>query len=441
MAVPWKQAPQKEYLLHNATIISPVNGSLHRNATLHFADGKIRSITDSAPPAAPADAIHIDLTGKYVCPGLTDCHVHVTAVPGGKGLNETFLMHPDRSKLRQPFVCQQILQRGFTTIRDCGGAGLALKEALAEGVIQGPRLFIAGHALSQTGGHGDPRDAFNDTRPHGDDCCAGMIMGLGRIVDGAETCLKAAREELRLGADFIKIMTGGGVASPTDALEHLQFSAAEIAAITSVAAQRETYVTAHAYTPQSIRHAIDNGVKGIEHGNLIDPDTARLMADRGVFLTPTLVTYAEMASDEWRGFLPPELMDKNAKVLAKGLQSLQIAKEAGVTICYGTDLLGAMTSSQTKEFSIRAQVLSPLEILQSATINPARMMGQEGRLGQVKEGFVADLLVLDQNPLDDITILDHPDKHLLAVMKEGRVQVSRWSKMPQEVFGGLPVIE
>ncbi|KAL4892825.1 hypothetical protein BDV59DRAFT_193387 [Aspergillus ambiguus] len=440
MAVPWKQQPQKEYFLHNAIIVNPIDGSLRHNSCLHLADGFIRGISSVAPAESNA-AIHVDLNGKYVCPGLMDCHVHITAVPGGKGLSETFTMHPDRSKLRQPFVCRQILQRGFTTIRDCGGATLALKEALADGVIQGPRLFIAGHALSQTGGHGDIRDSFDSTRPHGDDCCAGMITGLGRIVDGVDECLKASRDELRLGADFLKIMAGGGVASPTDALEHLQFSGSEIAAITSAATHRETYVTAHAYTPQSIRHAIYNGVRGIEHGNLIDRETARLMAERGVFLTPTLVTYAQMASDEWRGFLPPELQEKNEKVLAAGLRSLQIAKEEGVTICYGTDLLGAMTSAQTKEFSIRSQALSALDILQSATINPARMMGQENRLGQIKEGFLADLLILDQNPLDNIKIFDEPDKHLLAVLKEGRVQVSRWSKMPQEVFGLLPVIE
>ena len=186
-------------------------------------------------------------------------------------------------------------------------------------------------------------------------------------------------------------------------------------------------VTAHAYTPKSIRHAIENGCKGIEHGNFLDKPTAELMAAKGAFLTPTLVTYAEM--NDWPGYLPPESAKKNSVVLEAGIRSLKIATDAGVTICFGTDLLGPLGSAQTREFSIRSEVLSPVQLLRTATVNPARMLRCEDRLGQIKPGFVADLLILDSNPLEEITILDRPDKHLLAVMKEGRVYHSRWSKL------------
>lgn len=156
-------------------------------------------------------------------------------------------------------------------------------------------------------------------------------------------------------------------------------------------------------------------------------------------MTPTLVTYAEM--NDWPGYLPPESAKKNSVVLEAGIRSLKIASDAGVTICFGTDLLGPLGSAQTREFSIRSEVLSPAQLLQTATVNPARMLRCEDRLGQIKPGFVADLLILDLNPLEDITILDKPDKHLLAVMKEGRVYHSRWSKLTVDAPPPVSLIE
>ncbi|KAL2130155.1 hypothetical protein VTI74DRAFT_6828 [Chaetomium olivicolor] len=181
-----------------------------------------------------------------------------------------------------------MLDRGFTSIRDCGGASLAMKEAIEEGVHPGPRLFIAGRALSQTGGHGDMRG------PHDAQPCCGGVSGISRIVDGVPDCYRFAREELRQGADFIKIMGGGGVASPTDRIDQLQFSDEEIRAIVPVAKNAGTYVTSHCYTPEAIKQAIRQGVRGIEHGNLIDIETAKLMAETGTFLTHTLVVHAAM---------------------------------------------------------------------------------------------------------------------------------------------------
>ena len=250
------------------------------------------------------------------------------------------------------------------------------------------------------------------------------MTGLARICDGVPECLRAARDELRRGADFIKIMGGGGVVSPTDGIEQIQFTPEEVRAITSVAGAAGKYVTSHAYTPEAIRNAIENGVMGVEHGNLIDDPTARLMAEKGVFLTPTLVTYNAMSNGPFANFLPSELKAKNERVLEAGFSSLKIAKEAGITMCFGTDLLGPLGIFQLNEFSLRSQVLSPLEVLQSATVNPAKMMGLE-KAGQIKEGFWADMLVLNSNPLEDVTVLDRTDKELLAVFKEGRAYYSK----------------
>ncbi|KAE8374447.1 hypothetical protein BDV26DRAFT_284252 [Aspergillus bertholletiae] len=344
-------------------------------------------------------------------------------------------LSPNLSLLRQPNLCQSMLDRGFTTVRDCGGATLALKESIEQDIIRGPRLFIAGHALSQTGGHGDSRHKHDSN-----ECCGGYVGSIGRIVDGVPDCLKYTREEIRQGSDFIKIMGGGGVASPTDQIQHLQFSNEEIRAIVTVAENVGTYVTSHAYTPQAIQQAIRQGVKGIEHGNLLDEPTAVIMKENNVFLTPTLVTYATMDSAEFRDFLPSASAKKNREVLYKGLDALSLATKIGVDICFGTDLLGPLHCAQSKEFTIRSGVQTPLEILKSATVTPARMLRQEGFLGQVAPGFAADLLILNANPLEDITVFDRPDRHLLVTIKDGRVVASRWKQLTVETIL-LPQIE
>ncbi|KAJ5453997.1 uncharacterized protein N7458_004953 [Penicillium daleae] len=421
---PWKLSPPKTLVFVNATIIDPVEGQLIQNATVRISGGKIVQIDTTGSETAKEgvnDSEILDLSGKYLCPGLIDCHVHIAVTPGEADLRAYKDMTERISLLRQPHVLKTMLERGFTSIRDCGGASLAVKEAIEEGVVPGPRLFIAGFALSQTGGHGDMRG------PHeGQLCCGGSISGISRIVDGPAECYKFARDELRQGADFIKIMGGGGVASPTDRIEHVQFSDEEIKAIVTVAQNAGTYVTSHSYTPRAIQQAIKLGVRGIEHGNLIDLETAQLMAEKGAFLTPTLIAHV---MSKQMNFLPPDGAAKNDEVLEKGLRAMKMAVDTGVTVCFGTDLLGPMHFAQSKEFSVRSKVLTPIQILQSATINAARLLMQEDRLGQIREGFAADLLILDANPLEDITVLDRSEQSILGVVKDGRVMTSRWEKL------------
>ncbi|KAB8263593.1 hypothetical protein BDV32DRAFT_110597 [Aspergillus pseudonomiae] len=429
---PWLQPAPQSYIFTNANIVDVEAGTILENSSLVIRQGKIQSISQGELP--PTDLPVIDCQGRYVCPGLFDAHVHLCAVPGFTDLSKAFGNPNDVHLLRQPYSAAQMLHRGFTSIRDCGGAQLALKEAIEDGVFPGPRIFLSGHALSQFGGHGDLRSSHE----HGG-CCGGVHSqnSLGRMCNGVSECMVAVREEIRCGADFIKIMGSGGVASPTDKLEHLQFTDAEIQAMVECAANAGTFVTAHAYTVKAIRHCIDNGVRGIEHGNFVDEPTAKLMAEKGVYLTPTLIAYAQMASERWKGYLPPESQTKNAQVLESGLGALKIASDAGVTMCYGSDLLGPLGAAQTQEFQLRSQVLSPLEVLRSATINPARMMSCDDSLGQIKEGFEADLLVLSKNPLENVTIFDKPEEHVLVVMKAGRVYKSRWAALPED--GATPV--
>lgn len=431
---PWKLPPQNSYLFTNANIVDPQSGTIIRNQSVRLSNGLIESV--GASVSSLGHETVVDLAGRYLCPGLIDCHVHLTATAGEASLaGQISSSDKAPSLLRQPFLCNQILSRGFTTVRDTGGATLALKEALADDVFPGPRLFIANKALSQTGGHGDSRGQHDHS-----ECCGGQ-GSLSEVVDGVPACLAATRNQLRTGADFIKIMVGGGVASPADKIENRQFTAEEIRAIVDVADSYGTYVTAHAYTPKAIRHAVDNGVMGIEHGNLIDKETARYMAEKKIWLTPTLITYKAMGEPKYGDFLPPENQEKNQTVLAKGVESLKIAKEAGVTICHGSDLLGPLHAEQSREFGIRAQGLESVDVLRSATINAARLLKQENVLGQIKEGFAADLLILNKNPLQDVSILDTPEKHVLVVMKNGRVYTSRWRKLDEDVSRHRAVIE
>lgn len=445
---PWILPPPQTYIFKNINIIDPVSGTVLTNRTVHLSGGKITSITTTATlqqhhqPTAPLvqNATHIDGTGKFLSPGLIDAHVHLTSVAGESDLRSAMAVPLAISLLRQPFQAQAMLARGFTTVRDCGGASLALKEAIADGTFPGPRLFIAGHALSQTGGHGDRRGA-HDTTSGGGCCAEESLAGLSIVVDGEPAVLSAARDQLRQGADFLKLMVGGGVASPTDRLNSTQFTDGEIRAAAGVAAASDTFATAHAYTTRAIRRAVENGVRGIEHGNFIDEATAKFMAEHGVYLTPTLIAYKAMADPKYAAFLPAESREKNEMVLKQGLESLKTAYEAGVTMCLGSDLLSFLGVEQLGEFGLRAQVLPAGEVLKHASINPAKMLGQEDQLGQVKEGFVADVLILNANPLEDITVFERPKQHLLAVVKEGRVFNSRWSKLPVDVYPTASLLE
>jgi imidazolonepropionase-like amidohydrolase len=427
---PWIQKPPRKLVLRNVWVVNPASGTLleSKRWTVTTAGGIFSSMqpgddsfqTDVKKGIENDGTVVVDLTDKFICPGLIDCHVHVTATPGVKTVSDLVRTPDELTTLRCTYVLKEMIRRGFTTARDTGGASKLIAESIEEGLLEGPRLFQCGKALSQTGGHGD----FSSAKSGGSDtgCCGGHAQSVGRTADGVPQVLKATREELKAGADFIKIMVGGGVASETDAIETVQFTAEEIRAITTTCRQMgKKHTTAHAYTVDAVNHAIDNGVKGIEHGNLIDKATAQKMASKGIYLTPTLSCYGIMVRPPFEDFLPESGKLKNAEVMKQGLEALKIAHDAGVTICYGSDLLTSMHALQTEEFVARASILSSADVLRHATTNAAKMLGLPNKLGVISVGAHADFLILNKNPLEDVTILDRPEEHLEAVVKAGRV--------------------
>jgi len=311
-----------------------------------------------------------------------------------------------------------MLDRGFTTVRDVGGAPYSLAEAVAAGLATGPRLVVCGKALSKTGGHADlrPRHDTDDAQRW-----AQRFGALGRVADGVDEVRRACRQELRQGAAFIKIMANGGVASPTDPVAWQGYSAAEMQAAVDEAADAQTYVSAHLYLADAIERAVRAGVHSLEHCNRIDAARAKLAAEAGCVAVPTLVTYEALAEDGPRLGLPPASIAKIEDVRAAGMDSLALMQDAGLTMAYGTDLLGETHVRQSEEFAIRARVLPAREVLASATTTAAELIGMAGKLGVVEAGAIADLLVVDGNPLENVALLASPDRNIRLVMKEGAI--------------------
>jgi imidazolonepropionase-like amidohydrolase len=375
-------------------------------------NGKIREVADRPIESAASDTV--DLAGRTLMPGLIDAHVHVLAV------DAALARLSDRPvtllTLQAAGVLEGMLQRGFTTIRDAAGADGGLAEAVEEGLVRGPRIFPSGMALSQTGGHGDVRPR---SQPVDTCACCGGGLAMSRIADGVAECRRAARDELRKGATQIKIVASGGVASPYDPIWNLQYSEAEVRAIVEEARAWHTYVMAHAYSPEAIRRSIDFGVRSIEHANLIDRATAEHVAGADAFVVPTLVTYDALHRYGREFGFPEVSMGKLGEVRDAGLGSLEILRAAGARIGFGTDLLGPMHRYQSREFVIRAEAMSPFEIIRSATLVNAELLNRAREIGVIAPGARADLIAIDGNPLADISLLDGQGEHITHIMKDG----------------------
>lgn len=402
-------------VIQGGNVLDLVQGVLLEHHHVVIEDERIVEVTDRAVDYPNARVI--DARGKTVMPGFIDCHVHVLASNANLGTNAG---QPNiLAAIRALPIMEAMLSRGFTSVRDAGGADWALMQAVETGLVPGPRIFPSGKALSQTGGHGD-------FRPRGDllepcSCCF-RTGAIARVVDGVDAVRLAVREEIQKGATQIKIMASGGVASPVDPISNTQYSEEEIRAIVGEAEAANTYVMAHAYTARAIARAVRCGVRTIEHGNLVDAAAAQLMHEHGAFVVPTLVTYDALAQHGAQFGLPDDSVAKVASVQRAGRESLEIYAKAGVPMGFGSDLLGEMHAFQCGEFRIRAEVLGNLEALRSATSVAAEIVNMKGELGVIAQGAIADLLVLDGNPLADIGVVAANDgERVEYVMQRGRV--------------------
>jgi imidazolonepropionase-like amidohydrolase len=404
--------------LTNFQLLDPDNSELRGGHEILIEGEKVREVSDR--PITSQSAAVIDCGGRTVMPGLIDCHVHVF-------LSEVAIRRLEDIPLtlmtaRAAVLMRNMLDRGFTTVRDTGGADWGIKAAVDQGLLAGPRLFIAGKAIGPTGGHSDSRRRTDPgTRCQ---CCNALVFVMG-VADGEADVRRAVREEMRQGCDHVKIMMSGGVASPYDPLESLQFSPGEVVAAVEEANAFGRYVCAHAYSPEAITRAATAGVRTIEHGNLVDAPAAKLMAEKGMFLIANLVTYFAMRERAAEFGMDGDMLAKNDLVIDGALKSLEICKEAGVPVAFGTDLLGQLQVEQSREFSLRTQVVKPIEVIRSATTIAAKVLRREGQLGCIKPGAWADLIVVDGNPLEDIARLEGQGKYLAAIMKGGRFHKNR----------------
>ena len=399
-------------ILRNASVLDPERGELAEGQSV-VVDGN--RIADVGPGlAGPDDAVVFDVAGRTVMPGLIDAHTHPAIVDA-----DLFAMAewpPSYVAARAGRALEGMLTRGFTTIRDVGGGDFGLAKAVEDGYFTGPRIRYGGKQLSQTGGAGDWRAPSR--RVYDDNYYSPAI---GVICDGVPEVRRAVREEVRRGAHHIKVYLSGAVDSPSDRVDSTQFSLEELRAIVEEATAANIYVAGHAYTSRAINRGLECGVRSIEHGNLMDASSIPLFKQYDAFYVPTIVTYQALAAKSRAGLLPADIAAKLEDVIDGAIGALEMAHAAGLPIVYGTDLFADLHDQQLQEFVIRAEVQPPADLIRSATTTAARLLRMAGDVGVVAPGALADLLVIEGNPLEDIRVVTTPQRSLKLIMKDGRI--------------------
>jgi imidazolonepropionase-like amidohydrolase len=389
-----------------------------------------RTIESVAEPGAPVDpaAEVLDGDGKFLMPGLIDSHWHTSfaALPAMVAMTaDVGYVH-----LVAGVEARRTLERGFTTVRDAGGPAFALQRAIDEGVLAGPRIYPCGAFITQTSGHGDFRDRHELPRDPCRHLSHGEVMGAATIADGVDAVLRAVREQLMLGASQIKVMAGGGIASPHDPIDVTQYTEAELRASVEAAEDWGTYVMVHAYTPRAIERAIRAGVRCIEHGHLADDAAAALMADTGTWwsLQPFL------ADDDAVPLADPAARAKHRLVTDGTDRAYELARRHGVKLSWGSDILfdAAFAARQGRTLAKMTRWFTPVEVLTMATSTNAELLAVSGprnpypgRLGVVEAGALADLLLVDGDPTVNLDVLAEPERTLAAIIKDGRVHCRR----------------
>jgi len=405
-------------VVRNGVVYEPLAGQHLGERTVVIEDGTIVEVVEGKW-SGEVD-VDLDARGRHVLPGFVDGHVHLS-------IHTMDFRRASREwdferALAVAALSEATVRRGFTTVRDTGGDLRGLKQSIRRNLCGGPRIVSAGHMLSQTGGHGDLRGSVVDPPECG---CQIITSPYAHVADGPSAVRKAARQSLRDGSDFIKIHTSGGVASPSDPLDSVQYTAEEVSTIVTEAEHRHTYVTAHAYSPESMRLAADNGVACLEHGNLVDAATASHLAGLGTTVVPTLVTYWAFRDHAEKFGFPERNQAKNDGLFEQGRAAIGLFRDAGVELGFGTDLLGEAQPYQNQEFAIRAELEPAVDVLRSMYVTNVRLCDLVGKIGTVSPGAHGDLVVTDVDPLEDLAALADPEATLAAVVQGGRPIVDR----------------
>lgn len=400
-------------IFRNAKIFDGRNEEILDGGNVVVEDGRIREVGGTSGNFA--DAVVIDCQGRYLMPGLIDCHFHAYSPSMNVAVSEH--MPPPLLAAHAAKVLEGTLTRGFTTVRDAAGGDIGLWMAIEQGLIKGPRFFFSGKAISQTGGHGDMRPGTER-----EICgCNGYAGSISLVADGVDAMRIAVREELRKGAHQIKIFVSGGALSPTDPMWMPQFTEEEIRAAVYEASTRRTYVMAHSHTDDSSRRCSEYGVRTIEHGTLIHKDeTARILAKNGTYVVPTLSVGDVLRRHVNELNLPAPVVEKINGVSSEALRAIEVCVRAGVKLGLGSDLLDhAFHPFQGGELELRGAVSKPIDVLRSATSINAEILQMPNELGCIKAGAFADILVLEGNPFADLSLFRTPLKNIPVIMKNG----------------------
>lgn len=415
-------------LIQNVFIFDGKNpGAIRGNVWIE--GNKIRKVS-AEPIVAGEDVEVIDGQGKFLMPGLIDAHWH--AYLAANTMADLLTAHASYTQLRAGQEAGKTLLRGFTTLRDAGGPVFGLKRAIDGGIVSGPRIYPSGAIITMTGGHGDFRMVYDIPEPF--DCC-GLThtekIGAALVADGVDAVTVAARNNLRLGASQVKLMAGGGVSSLYDQLEDVQYFEDELHTAVKAAEDAGTYVMVHVYVPEAIRRAIQAGVKSIEHGQLIDEPTMKLIAEKGVWLS-----MQPFIGEGNNHYTDPGQQAKHELVVQGTDNAYKLAKKYGVKLAWGTDLLFSPANAQNQNLNIEKMTrwFSNFEILKMITYDNAQLLALSGRrnpypgrLGVIEEGALADLIVVDGNALEDITVLTQPGKNILLIMKDGKIYKNQFT--------------
>lgn len=430
-----KKAEKEIVVIKGGNLIDGTSAKLLKNSVIVVEGARITVVGKEGDVDIPKKVkkTEIDASKKTVMPGLIDSHLHLVGMKTDRMLEEELVRPPQLGLIKSVYDTVDLLEAGFTTVKDCGGFGIYLKRAIAEGTTRGPRILSAGYVLSQTGGHGDVHfvpvdwvDARTSKR--------GSMLVMSLLCDGVEECIKAARYALREGADFVKVCTSGGVMSMIDRPEHTQFTLEEIKAIVEEARHAGKFVTAHCQGTEAMKNSIIAGVKTIDHACYPDDEVIEMAKKKkDVVFVSTLSIMLRIITEGEKAGYPPWALSKGKEAWELTLKNIAKLHKAGLTIASATDFVGSPllkmgTNAMELELLVKHCGFKPMDAIVAATRNGAKACGLENEIGTIEKGKLADIIIVDGDPLKDVKVLQDKNK-IKMVMKDGKIEANRGIKL------------